>query len=210
MSSNDLEESTVSLFNSNVIIDSNSNVIINSDSNSNVIIDSNSNVIINSDSNSNVIINSDSNSNICTHHHHINMNTNLLDITPITIAYTSLEVSGVSLFHGNVNINSNVNITSNVNIYLDNNSNIVLSTVNGSTFGTTPDQKISFYGAVPTPQFNSNGEVFGSILHASVDPLDNVLYNQSTYTGNVGGINAKAYTINDIVKSLKLVGILAH
>ena len=100
---------------------------------------------------------------------------------------------------------SNINLNS-TNIVLSNNSNIIVSTINGSTFGTASDQKLSFYGATPTSQYTSNGEVagYGGIISGA----SNVVVNETTFTGNVGGITAKAYTINDIVKALKQIGIL--
>ena len=103
----------------------------------------------------------------------------------------------------NINLNStNIVLSNNSNIVLSNNSNIIVSTINGTVIGTQPNQKLSFYGTTPIVQHNTSGELLNFVDNTSLD----VVCNESTFTGNTG---AKAYTINDIVKALKNVGILA-
>jgi len=119
-----------------------------------------------------------------------------LEIDPVDTLKTSLVANGISVFNSNVNIS--------------NNSNIVLSNINGSTIGTDSTQKLSFYGVRPTSQFNISGEILGAELSPSFpDPLIDVLYVQSTFSGNTEN-STSSYTINDIVKALKEIVILQN
>ena len=60
---------------------------------------------------------------------------------------------------------------------------------------------VGLYGATPTAQYNSPGTSGGFAQNSG-----NTVYDASTFTGNLG---TTAYTIGDIVKALKLIGIMA-
>jgi hypothetical protein len=60
---------------------------------------------------------------------------------------------------------------------------------------------VGLYGATPTAQYNSPGTSGGFSQNSG-----NTVYDASTFTGNEG---TSAYTIGDIVKALKLIGIMA-
>lgn len=80
--------------------------------------------------------------------------------------------------------------------------NITLGTTTGTKIGVSALAKLGLWGATPVVQPSSTGETagFASVIGGvAVDSND-------TFTGNVG---TKAYTISDIVKHLKAVGILA-
>ena len=64
------------------------------------------------------------------------------------------------------------------------------------------DTGIGFFAATPVAQPSSTGELTGFTANTSV----NNVFNESTFTGNSG---TKAYTISDIVKHLKVLGLLA-
>jgi hypothetical protein len=65
-----------------------------------------------------------------------------------------------------------------------------------------PEQKIGFFGNTPVIRPASNGETAGVVTY----PEDQAnLRHESTFTGNLGD---KAYTISDIVKALKQLGLL--
>lgn len=78
---------------------------------------------------------------------------------------------------------------------------IVLGTTTGTKIGTATTQKLGFYNAAPVVQPNGTGETTG--FTAGVGTAVN---DDSTFTGNVG---STAYRINDIVKALKNIGLLA-
>lgn len=80
--------------------------------------------------------------------------------------------------------------------------NIVLATTTGTKIGTGTTQKLGFWNATPIVQPSSTGETTGFTANTSA----NALFNESTWTGNVG---STAYTISDIVKHLKNAGLLA-
>ncbi len=63
-----------------------------------------------------------------------------------------------------------------------------------------PTQKIGFYGVIPVIQITSQGETGGVNTSGAAN-----LRHDSTFTGNVGN---RTYTISDIVKALKQIGIL--
>ena len=62
--------------------------------------------------------------------------------------------------------------------------------------------KAGFFGQTPATQPNTTGETTGFTANTSA----NVVCNESTFTGNVG---TTAYTLNDIVKHLKNLGLIA-
>lgn len=78
---------------------------------------------------------------------------------------------------------------------------IVLGTTTGTKFGTATSQKLAFYNSTPIVQPSSTGTVTGFTAGSGTSARDD-----STFTGNTG---TKAYTIGDIVKHLKDLGLLA-
>lgn len=89
---------------------------------------------------------------------------------------------------------------------------VVLQSANAGSTGTTAqtlidlfevaaDSKIGMYGATPVVQHSSTGETTGFSAGSGTAVNDD-----STFTGNVG---STAYTISDVVKALKNIGLLA-
>ena len=79
---------------------------------------------------------------------------------------------------------------------------LIIGTSTGTKIGTAAGQKIGFFNATPVVQQNGTGEGTGFTAVGGTGVND-----QSTFTGNVG---STAYRINDIVKALKNLGILAQ
>lgn len=77
----------------------------------------------------------------------------------------------------------------------------VFSETTGTKIGTATTQKIGFWGVTPVTQYATTGTTTGFTANASA----NTLFNESTFTGDTG---ATAYTISDLVKALKLCGII--
>ena len=71
----------------------------------------------------------------------------------------------------------------------------------GARLGLTAADKIAFQGATPVIQQATTGETTGhaAVGGTNVDASD-------TFTGDTG---TAAYTINDVVKALKNLGLLA-
>lgn len=78
---------------------------------------------------------------------------------------------------------------------------IALNTTTGTKLGTATTQKIGLWNVTPVVQPSSTGEATGYTGAGGT-----ALTHTDTFTGNNG---TKAYTINDIVKHLKAVGIVA-
>lgn len=78
---------------------------------------------------------------------------------------------------------------------------IVLSPATGTKIGTGSNQKIALWGATPIVRPSSTGETTGWTSGGG-----SAATSTDTYTGNSG---TKAYTVNDIVKHLKAIGLLA-
>lgn len=87
------------------------------------------------------------------------------------------------------------------NITLSDAKDFILDTTTGSKLGTATSQKLGFWNATPVIQQSSVGETTGFTAGSGTGAKDD-----STHTGNVGSV---AYTVSDIVKHLKTVGILA-
>ena len=79
---------------------------------------------------------------------------------------------------------------------------IVLGTTTGTKLGTATTQKLGFYNATPVVQQATTGTTTG---FTAGGPANNV-HADSTFTGNSG---TKAYTVGDIVRALKNLGLLA-
>lgn len=72
----------------------------------------------------------------------------------------------------------------------------------GFSMGAATTDKIGFYGLTPLVQPSSAGETTGFTAGSGTAANDD-----STFTGNVG---STAYTVGDIVKHLKNLGLIAQ
>jgi hypothetical protein len=79
--------------------------------------------------------------------------------------------------------------------------NIVLATGTGTKIGTATGQKLAFYNSTPVVQHSTTGETTGVSGGSGTN-----IHANATFTGNVG---STAYTISDVVKALKNLGLLA-
>jgi hypothetical protein len=79
--------------------------------------------------------------------------------------------------------------------------NIVLGTTTGTKIGTATTQKLGLYNATPVVQHSTTGQTAGFTAGAGTGVRDD-----STFTGGVG---TTAYTIGDVVKALKNLGVMA-
>jgi hypothetical protein len=77
----------------------------------------------------------------------------------------------------------------------------VAGTTTGLTIGTATTQKLGFYNATPVVQQATTGTTTGFTANSGTTVRDD-----STFTGNSG---TKAYTVGDIVRALKNLGLLA-
>lgn len=80
--------------------------------------------------------------------------------------------------------------------------NIIINTVTGTKIGTGINQKLSFYNSTPIVQPNTTGQTAGFTVIGGGTNVQEV----DTFTGGVGGT---AYTIGDIVRHLKNLGLIA-
>lgn len=83
------------------------------------------------------------------------------------------------------------------NLQIFDGHNIITGTNTGTQIATAITQKVAFYGLTPVVQPSSTGETTGA--------SDVNVTNATTFNGNNG---ATAYTILDVVKHLKNMGIL--
>lgn len=79
--------------------------------------------------------------------------------------------------------------------------NIVVGSTTGTKIGTATTQKIGFFNATPVVQPATTGTTTGFTAGSGTAAKDD-----STFTGNTG---SAAYTVGDIVKALKNLGLLA-
>jgi hypothetical protein len=80
-------------------------------------------------------------------------------------------------------------------------ANIAVGTGTGTKIGTATTQKLAFYNSTPVVQPNTTGTTTGFTAGAG-----SAVDSAATFTGNTG---STAYTIGDIVKALKTLGLLA-
>jgi hypothetical protein len=76
-----------------------------------------------------------------------------------------------------------------------------LDTTTGTKIGTATTQKLAFYNSTPIVQPSTTGTSIGHTAGVGTTVTDD-----STFSGNTG---TKAYRINDIVRALKQLGLLA-
>lgn len=79
--------------------------------------------------------------------------------------------------------------------------NVVTDTSTGTKIGTGTSQKLGFWNATPVVQYSTTGTATGFTAGGGTTAT-----HLSTYTGNTG---STAYTNGDVVRALKLAGIIA-
>ena len=79
--------------------------------------------------------------------------------------------------------------------------NIAVGSTSGTKIGTATTQKIGLWNASPVAQYSTTGTASGFTAGSGTAVKDD-----STFTGNTG---STAYRISDVVRALKLCGIMA-
>lgn len=115
-----------------------------------------------------------------------------LDVTTDAAVGGDLAVTGNTEL-ATADVSGDVTLAAGADLVLD-------SAGAGSKVGTAANQKLGFWGVTPVVQHSSTGELTGFTAGSGTPVLDD-----STFTGDTGDI---AYTIGDVVKALKLAGIL--
>ena len=114
-----------------------------------------------------------------------------LDITESTNSYLKFTTT-----------NSGEKIVFGKDLDVSGDHDFIIGTSTGTKIGTATSQKIGFFNATPVVQQSGAGETTGFTGGSGTTARDD-----STFTGNVG---STAYTISDIVKALKNLGLLAQ
>jgi len=113
-----------------------------------------------------------------------------LDITESTNSYLKFTTT-----------NSGEKVVLGKDLDISGDHDLIIGTSTGTKIGTAATQKIGFFNATPVVQQSGVNEGTGFTAGSGTTTRDD-----STFTGNVG---STAYRINDIVKALKNLGILA-
>jgi hypothetical protein len=114
-----------------------------------------------------------------------------LDITESTNSYLKFTTT-----------NSGEKIVFGKDLDVSGDHDFIIGTSTGTKIGTATSQKIGFFNATPVVQQSGTDETTGFTGGSGTTARDD-----STFTGNVG---STAYTISDIVKALKNLGLLAQ
>lgn len=116
-----------------------------------------------------------------------------------TTHLTPASVNGEGYFEGLLEVDGVV--FADGGLTLADAKDIVVGTGTGTKIGTATTQKIGLWNVAPVAQYATTGTLTGFTANTTTPVLDG-----STFTGNTG---ATAYTIGDIVRALKLCGIMA-
>lgn len=118
---------------------------------------------------------------------------------PVTTPVSTTDLTAT----GNTAIGNNVSdtLTITATTTFADAANIVFNATTGSKIGTATSQKLAFHNATPVIQYATTGTTTGFTAGSGTATKDD-----STFTGNTG---STAYTIGDIVKCLKLKGLMA-
>ena len=114
-----------------------------------------------------------------------------LDITESTNSYLKFTTT-----------NSGEKIVFGKDLDVSGDHDFIIGTSTGTKIGTATSQKIGFFNATPVVQQSGTGETSGFTAGTGTTTRAD-----STFTGTVG---STAYTISDIVKALKNLGLLAQ
>ena len=101
---------------------------------------------------------------------------------------------------GHLDLEADTSIDMNADVDIADANDVILGTTTGTKFGTATSQKLAFFNSTPIVQPTAGG-VTGVAGGGGTNVDD-----QTTFTGGVG---ATAYTIGDLVASLKNLGLIA-
>jgi hypothetical protein len=116
---------------------------------------------------------------------------NALDITESSNSYLKFTTT-----------NSGEKVVFGKDLDISGDHDLIIGTSTGTKIGTATGQKIGFFNATPVIQPATTGTTTGTSGGSG-----NALHANATITGNVG---STAYTVGDIVKALKTLGLLAE
>lgn len=106
---------------------------------------------------------------------------------------SNTRFSATNTFDGGITLNNTLTA-------LDGN-NLAFGTTTGSKIGTGTNQKIGFFNATPVVQPNGTGNT-----HTVAAGSTTSVFTNTTFDGSTG---STAYTVGDIVRALKSLGLLA-
>jgi hypothetical protein len=132
-----------------------------------------------------------------------------LRIGSVTAPTVALDVTGDAKISATLAVTGATTLSStlaaNGNITIGNAINVILNTGTGTKIGTATNQKLGFFNATPIIQYATTGTTTGFTL-VGPDAAATRVQSNSTFTGNTG---TTAYTVGDIVRALKLLGLIA-
>jgi hypothetical protein len=116
---------------------------------------------------------------------------NALDITESSNSYLKFTTT-----------NSGEKVVFGKDLDISGDHDLIIGTSTGTKIGTATSQKIGFFNATPVVQPATTGTTTGTSGGSGT-----ALHANATFTGGVG---STAYTVGDIVKALKTLGLLAE